>query len=159
MCQVQTILLICTIFRKHSGLYFWAICVAVTAVATRTIGVVLVNLVLDSDKMWIATVLITGGTLTWAPAQYLFIFSRLQLLQASHSLSRSIMLLLFMEYIGCEVPANSLYLASSHYPLNRTLRSAMNAYVSVAAVSYFVTITGVTGCYMLLAWCEYMTAL
>jgi hypothetical protein len=94
------------------------------------------------------------GTLTWAPAQYLFIYSRLHLLQISPLLSRHIVLALFFEYAICEVPANGLYLASITRPFNESLNKAVKAYVSVAAVAYLLVITTVTSSYTFLAWRE-----
>jgi len=152
MCIFQVVVIGYTTFKRFSGLYFWSIFVATIAMTVWTLGVVLYHFILGNTHVWIPTVLITAGYLIFLPSKFLFILSRLHLLQPNPGMARFIKSVLILEYLCVEVPVNILYSVVVNITYNPRLGRVVQVYVSVGVVLLGVVLMTVSCLYLYLAW-------
>ncbi|KAF2100178.1 hypothetical protein NA57DRAFT_73791 [Rhizodiscina lignyota] len=152
MCQFQVIVIGYTTFKRYSGLYFWSICSATVSLIIYTLGVLLYDFILGDTHAWIPSVLITAGYLIFIPSEYLFIFSRLHLLQPSRRMANFVKWMLLSEYLLIEIPATTLYLVVANTPYNPLLGDVVQVYVGISVVLLSAVLMIVSSLYLYLAW-------
>jgi hypothetical protein len=168
MCQFQVIVIGYITFKRFSGLYFWSICSATTAIVICTLGVVLYHFVLGDSLVWLSSALFTAGYLSFIPSEFFIIisryenyrfvetllisFCRLHLLHPCPLLGRLIKVLLIGEFILVEIPVTVISLVAVNTPINERLLTAVNVFVGVGVILYAVVCVTVSCLYIYLAW-------
>jgi len=104
LCCVQVFLLTGITFRRRSGLYFWCLIGAATAQLVVCLSLLIKNWILKDRLIGVSTAMSTLGYLFFPPFQFLILYSRLHLLQASRRTLKFVLTITVLEWLLAELP-------------------------------------------------------
>ncbi|KAL8648053.1 MAG: hypothetical protein Q9226_006161 [Calogaya cf. arnoldii] len=84
-------------FKRRTGLYYWAITIGSCASAVNAFGLILKNLTPGSRSAWpFYTLLVSVGWAMYSVAQLTILYSRLHLVSESHRLQRGVLIMILI---------------------------------------------------------------
>ena len=136
-CCLQMYFLILAYFRLRSGLYFWSLVGGNTCQLFIILSVILYLWVIDYTKPAIPLVFGTAGYTFYPMFEFLVLYSRLHLLQASKLVLNAILAIIVVVTLAAEVPMAVLWAIKAMAPPSKMNFSVILAIWRTQSVIYF----------------------
>ncbi|KAF2663815.1 hypothetical protein BT63DRAFT_460937 [Microthyrium microscopicum] len=79
LSSLEVLVLTLSRFRQKRGLYFWSVVVATLGGTVWIMGLLTFYFLIGRAKLWVSTLLLNVGYLTYTPTEFLVLYSRLSL--------------------------------------------------------------------------------
>jgi hypothetical protein len=147
LCIFELNVLLVTQFRSRNGLYFWSLVVGVFGELLYALGTVLYFFILGNSSPWTVAMLWVIGYLLYIPAEFMVLYSRLNLLSPNPRLLRIVLCWAAAESILVSLP-NAIILAGYLLSTNPEWTTLGNVFLKVEASIYTVTGIFLSGVYI-----------
>jgi hypothetical protein len=136
LCTLELCVLVCSKFRRRSGLYFWSIVAAIFATALYEWSNLVQYFLIPGEHLWVLSILGSLGYVLYILSEFLVLYSRLHLVQASPRTLRIVRSVIIAEFLLVTVPdtilANgALYLEGWAFPGSVFRRTEIVIYCTV----------------------------
>jgi hypothetical protein len=116
LCCVQMFIMIAITFKRRSGLYFWSLIGATSAQFICSFSTLLQQSILIGRLLALSNSLNITGYLLYPPFEFLVLYSRIHLLQASNRVLRFVLIIFTLEWTLFEIPMAFCGFLAQRYP-------------------------------------------
>jgi hypothetical protein len=121
LCSLELCVLVYSKFRRRTGLYFWSIVVAIFATTLYQWSDMVQYFLIPGEHLWLLSILGSTGYVLYVLSDFLMLYSRLHLVQASPRTLRIVRSVMIAEFLLVTIPdtilANgALYLDGWAFP-------------------------------------------
>jgi hypothetical protein len=138
LCILELNVLLITQFRSRNGLYFWSLVVAGFGELLYALGTVLYFFIIGNSSPWTVAMLWVIGYLLYIPAEFMVLYSRLNLLSPNPLLLRIVLYWAVAESVLVSLP-NAIMLAGYLLSTNPVWTTLSTVFLKVEASIYTVT--------------------